>query len=411
MGIVAAGLKRSVVVDDVMHIAVDSLRADRSRFLLTSLGMVLGTASLILVVTIVISGRDYVLRSIQNIGTNLIWVEYAGLADASATAGNDFLTSRDMAAVKEQVPGIVAASPVVNLHETVSIANGVQLSLLVLGVDPQYEEIRRLEVVSGRFFDAQDATERNKTALLTEKLAVKLFGNQQDALGKTLSFSGVPFVVVGVFRERTNTYDQTEIVGDTVLIPYTVGRYFTDTDAVNQIYFSMTNLNDVPEATRQIAQVVSARHRPASVYDVGNLTDVISVAQKTATAVSVLLLLFSAVTLVVSGVGILNIMLATVSSRIREIGIRKAVGATQGEIRMQFLIEAVLISLGGGILGTILGLSVPAVLGFFGGFAPDFSGWSVVVALVASCVIGVVFGVVPATRAARMDPVESLKYE
>jgi putative ABC transport system permease protein len=138
---------------------------------------------------------------------------------------------------------------------------------------------------------------------------------------------------------------------------------------------------------------------------------VISVAQKTATAVSVLLLLFSAVTLVVSGVGILNIMLATVSSRIREIGIRKAVGATQGEIRMQFLIEAVLISLGGGILGTILGLSVPAILGFFGGFAPDFSSWSVVVALVSSCVIGIVFGVVPATRAARMDPVECLKYE
>jgi putative ABC transport system permease protein len=221
----------------------------------------------------------------------------------------------------------------------------------------------------------------------------------------------VPFVIIGVFRERVATFGQSEIVDETVLIPYTVARYFTGTDAVNQIYFSMTDSGSVPWATQAILKAIKARHRSESVYDVGNLSEVLSMAGKTATAFSIVLLLFSMVTLLVSGVGIMNIMLATVRSRIREIGIRKALGATFREIQLQFLAEAVLISLSGGVVGTILAMALPLSIAFFTGYRLQVSWLSAVIAILVSCAVGVAFGTVPAVRAARMDPVESLKYE
>jgi putative ABC transport system permease protein len=200
-------------------------------------------------------------------------------------------------------------------------------------------------------------------------------------------------------------------VDETVLIPYTVARYFTGSDAVNQIYFSMADSNSVPWATEAIKKAIKSRHRSESAYDVGNLAEVLSMAGKTATAFSVILLLFSLVTLLVSGVGIMNIMLATVRSRIREIGIRKALGATFRAVQLQFLAEAVLISLSGGVVGTILGMMVPFSVEFFTGYQLQVSWLSAVVAILVSCLVGVAFGTVPAIRAARMDPVESLKYE
>src|ERR1700727_3147281 len=161
----------------------------------------------------------------------------------------------------------------------------------------------------GRLFDEQDSITHSHAALVTERFALTQFGSAQEAIGSTLAISAVPFVVIGVFRERVATFGQSEIVDETVLIPYTVARYFTGTDAVNQIYFSMTDSGSVPWATQAILKALKARHRSESVYDVGDLSEVLSMAGKTATAVSIVLLLFSMVTLMVSGVGIMNIML------------------------------------------------------------------------------------------------------
>ncbi|MGC1297635.1 MAG: ABC transporter permease, partial [Alloacidobacterium sp.] len=345
------------IFGDILVLAIDSFRANRSRFLLTSLGMVLGTGSLIWVVTIGLTGQKYVLASIQNIGANLIWAEYAGLADPAVGAESDFLTVRDMEAAQREVPGVVAATPVVNLHEPYSMGSGVQISLLVLGVYPQYEQIRRLRLLSGRFFDQSDAELASKAAVVTERFAVNQYGSVQDALGRNIFLSGIPFEIIGTFVERTNTYGGSEIAENTVLIPYQVARYFKGNEVINQIYFSTSDLSNVPQATKDILSVIKSRHRPAAVYDVGNLTDVLGMARKTVIALNILLLLFSAITLLVGGIGIMNIMLATVTSRIREIGIRKALGATRGEIRLQFLLESTLISVGGGIIGTIVGLA------------------------------------------------------
>ena len=402
---------KSIAFREIVLLAIDSFRLNQIRFALTALGMVIGTASLILVVTIGLSGRRYVLTSIQNIGTNLVWAEYAGLSDASIESVRDYLTVDDMRAVEQQVPGIQAASPVLNLHQFFTSGGGKERDVLILGVDPEYANIRRLYLTAGRFFDQQDSLTHSHAALVTEKFALAQFGNPGEAVGHTLAISGVPFTIIGVFRERFETFGQSEIVDETVLIPYTVARYFTGTDAVNQIYFSMNDSSSVPWATQAILIVIKSRHRSESVYDVGNLAEVLSMAGKTATAFSIVLLMFSLVTLMVSGVGIMNIMLATVRSRIREIGIRKALGATFREIQLQFLAEAVLISLSGGVVGTVLAMALPLLVTFFTDYRLQVSWPSAVVAIVVSCAVGVAFGTFPATRAARMDPVESLKYE
>jgi putative ABC transport system permease protein len=402
---------QSIALWEIVMLAIDSFRLNQIRFALTALGMVIGTASLILVVTIGLSGRRYVLTSIQNIGTNLIWAEYAGLSDASIASLRDYLTVDDMRAIEQQVPGIQAASPVLNLHQSFPSGAGKERDVLILGVSPEYADIRRLYLVAGRFFDQQDSLAHSKAALVTEKFALTQFGSADEAIGKTLAISNVPFVIIGVFRESFDTFGQSEIVDETVLIPYTVARYFTGTDAVNQIYFSMTDSGSVPWATTAILKAIKARHRSESVYDVGNLSEVLSMAGKTATAFSIVLLLFSMVTLMVSGVGIMNIMLATVRSRIREIGIRKALGATFREIQLQFLAEAVLISLSGGIVGTVVAMALPFSIAFFTGYRLQVSWLSAVIAVLVSCAVGIAFGTFPAVRAARMDPVEALKYE
>ena len=351
------------------------------------------------------------LTSIQNIGTNLIWAEYAGLSDSSNASARDSLTVDDMHAAEQQVPGIQEASPVVNLHQFFTSGGGKERDVLILGVGPEYMDIRRLYLLAGCFFDQQDSFTHSKAALVTEGFALTQFGSVGEAVGRTIAISSVPFVITGVFHERTETYGQSEIVDETVLIPYTVARYFTDSDSVNQIYFSMADPASVAWATQAILKVLKSRHRSESVYDVGNLSEVLSMAGKTATAFSFVLLLFSLVTLLVSGVGIMNIMLATVRSRIREIGIRKALGATFREIQLQFLAEAVLISLSGGVVGAALAMLLPLSIAFFTDYRLQVSWLSAVIAILVSCGVGVAFGTVPASRAARMDPVESLKYE
>ncbi|MGC1781217.1 MAG: ABC transporter permease [Acidobacteriaceae bacterium] len=403
-----ASAKQTMVLSEILSLAFDSFRANKVRFALTALGMVMGSASVILVVTIGLTGKQYAVNYIQGIGANMIVADYQGAGGGTP----DFLTRDDETAVMEQVPGIIAASPMLQMHDRISFGNGRVRDILVLGVSPQYKDIRNLVVLSGRFFDEQDAISHDKVAVVTVPFARNLFGSVNAALNQTFSIKGIPFTIIGIFRERVNTYGQMEIADQTILIPYPVARYFTGTDVVKQIFFSVRDFADVPRARDEIAKVIQSRHRPNSAYDVNENAALLTTVEKIANILTVVLLLVSAVTLAVSGVGIMNIMLATVRSRIREIGIRKAVGATYREIQLQFLAEAILISMSGGIVGTLLGLAIPFSARFF--LPADLipiSSWSVVISLGTAMLVGILFGTLPATRAAQMDPVESLKYE
>ena len=404
--------RESMLLTETISIAVDSFRVSKVRFVLTALGMVIGTASLILVVTIGLTGKQYVLNQIQGIGANMVYAYYeAGSNTAILTGTRDDLTIEDMKAVQQQVPGIQAASPMLELHDRIAVGGGRERDILVLGVSPQYSIVRNLQVLAGRFFDEDDAMARAHAAVVTPQFAQRVFGTVDAAVGQDIKIRDLPFVIVGVFRERVETFGQSEIAGDTVLIPYSVARYFTPSDAVKQIFFSVADAGDVPRATEMIKQVLQSRHKPESVYRVENLTQLLQVAAKTANALTIVLLAVALLVLLVSGVGIMNIMLANVRTRIREIGIRKAIGATQREIRLQFLTEAVLISLAGGMIGTVLGLALPFSVRFLTEYRIPISGLSAIIALSVAILVGVIFGTVPATRAAQLDPVEALHYE
>lgn len=397
---------------EIWYLSVDSFRANKVRFALTALGMVIGTASLILVVTIGLTGKQFVLGEIQGIGANMIYAYYEAGGNATInTLQADALTADDINAVRNDVPGIIAASPMLEMHSRIPVGGGKERDILVLGVSPDYRVIRNLIVPEGRFFDDQDSIGRSKVAVVTPSLATKLYGSPADAFGQSIKIEKLSFTIVGVFKERTETFGQSEVADDTILIPYTVARYFTETDAVKQLFFSMADSSMVPSATLEIARVLQARHRAESVYRVENLAQLLTVANQTANALTLVLLLVATVTLVVSGVGIMNIMLANVRARIREIGIRKAVGATRKEILLQFLTEAVMISLAGGLVGIVIGLIVPFSVRLFTAYHIPISGWSVIIALATASLVGIIFGTLPATRAAQMHPVEALHYE
>jgi putative ABC transport system permease protein len=404
--------RETMVFSEIVRIAVDSFRASKVRFVLTALGMVIGTASLILVVTIGLTGKQYILNLIQSIGANMMVASWEGGGDLAVNTGSrDDLTLDDMKAVLEQIPGITAASPMWEGHDRIAVGSGKERDILVLGVAPDYARVRNLQVLAGRFFDEEDYTSRAHVAVVTQKFADKVFGSQEEAKDKELKIKGLPFVIIGTFRERVETFGQSEIADDTILIPYRVARYFSGNDQLRQIFFSVADAGDVPRTSEMIRILLQSRHRPESVYKVENLTQLLQVAAKTANALTLVLLAIALVTLIVSGVGIMNIMLANVRTRIREIGIRKAIGATRREIALQFLTEAVLISLAGGLVGTVLGLMVPFSVRFLTDIHIPISGLSAIIAISAASLVGIVFGTLPARRAAQLDPVEALHYE
>jgi putative ABC transport system permease protein len=282
---------------------------------------------------------------------------------------------------------------------------------LVLGVSPEYRNIRNLVVTDGRFMDDTDDTAHLHCAVVSQLFARERYGSDDEATGQTFEIQGIPFTIIGVFKESVDDFGESEIADQTILIPFSVARYFTGTENVHQIYFSMRSMEEVPDAATEIRRIVQSRHRPNSVYKTQTLKQMLTIASEIADALTAVLVLVATVTLAVGGVGIMNIMLANVRARIREIGIRKALGATYREVKLQFLTEAIIISLTGGMAGTVVGLALPLSIRFFTDYKLPFSWWSVFIALTAATVVGVIFGTVPATRAAQMDPVEALKYE
>jgi putative ABC transport system permease protein len=409
-----ASADSTIAFRETVRLAVDSFKASKARFLLTMLGMIIGSASIVLVVTVGVTGKRYALDQISGIGPNMIEMQYVGgtVTGPDNTSSPDSMTREDMDTVVAQVPGIVAASPMLEFHDRVAIGSGVSRDTMLLGVSPQYKQVRNLKILAGRFFDDQDASSHAKVAVIVYTFAIELYGSPDLAVGRTIAISGIPFTVIGVFKEGTETFGQSEISEQTMLIPYSVARYFQGTDTVKQIFFTVADPVDVPAAREQILNIIRDRHRPTSVYNAFVLTELLHAMSRIADALTAVLILAAFFTLLVSGVGIMNSMLANVEFRIREIGIRKALGATSHEIRMQFMTEAVFLSLSGGVVGTLLGLAIPLVLSYFTPFTiprPPWWGWAL--ALLTSALVGIIFGTRPANRAALLDPVETLKHE
>src|SRR5579863_2436608 len=252
--------RRTMVLSEILKLALDSFRASKVRFMLTALGMVIGTASVILVVTIGLTGKQFILNEIQKIGTNEVEVEYAG--GGSSASGrvlyNDSLTRDDETAVLAQVPSVLYSSPILEMHERISFGGGIVKDTLVMGVSPQYKDVRNLVVLAGRFFDDADEEAHIKCAVVTVPFAVQMFGSADEAIGREFQILGIPFRIIGTFKESVDTFGQSEITDNTILIPYSVARYFTGTDNVKTLYFSIRSMEEVPDATKEIVRVISS---------------------------------------------------------------------------------------------------------------------------------------------------------
>jgi putative ABC transport system permease protein len=408
-----ASARSTLMFSEIFRLAIDSFRASKVRFLLTMLGMIIGSASIILVVTLGDTGKRFALDQLSSIAPNLVEMQFSGgsIAGPDNTSTPDYMTREDMNVVAEQVPNIAFYSPMLEFHESISIGSGVSKDTMILGVSAEYKNVRNLRLVAGRFFDEQDTMSHSKVAVLVTPYAKAIYGTPNAAIDRTITIQGIPFRVIGVAELRIPDFGQSELSDQTILIPYPVARYFTGTDTVKEIFFSMKSASDVVPGSKRILAIIKSRHRPNSVYNPFIMTGVLSMMSRIANMLTVVLVLAAFITLVVSGVGIMNSMLANVQARIREIGIRKALGATSREIRLQFLTEAVFLSLSGGVIGTLIGLAIPFSVRFFSPFVIPINPWSPVIALSTSVIVGVAFGTLPANRAARLDPVETLKYE
>jgi len=306
---------------------------------------------------------------------------------------------------------IVAATGVMNNLDRMRV-DGREEDVAIVGTDQYYPMVRNLDLLAGRFFDPSDVRERQHVALMMQKLAQRLYGGQHAAIGKTIKLHGLQFTVIGTFREKVSTFGVSELTGNNVMIPITVLKYFAQIERIDPLYVQARSMSDVEPVTAEVKAVIESRHRPGARYSVENLTSILAAARDIASVLNVVLIVVSAIALVISGIGIMNIMLVTVTERTREIGLRMAVGAARCDVLEQFLAEAVLISLGGGIVGILIGVAIPLSVQFFNGEVQvPISPISIIVAFTVSLLVGLVFGILPANRAARLNPTEALRYE
>ena len=395
---------------ETLSVAIDALRGNKLRAILTSLGVIIGSASIVLVVTVALTGRKFVLSQIEATGSNLVWAELVR-AGAKGQPLSYELTVEDMEAVKASIPGVLEVAGNRELPMTI-VVEGVERPVTLIGVTEGFQAIRRLIIIRGRYFDSADMETRSKVCLITRELSDRVFG-LENPIGGTIRMGELTFTVIGVFRERVSTFGLSDIQRDTVIIPFPLMKYYTGVDVLRALSAQAAHPEDVPGVQRQMEQLLRSRHPPEAEYDVQTLAAILSAAKNISLALTIVLLVVAFIALLISGIGIMNIMLVTVTERTREIGIRKAIGAAHREILYQFLIEAFLISGGGAVVGILIGLIIPVIVQPLlpGNLRVPISPISVLIAFAVSCSTGLFFGYLPANNAARLQPIESLRYE
>lgn len=394
--------------------ALGALLRNRARSLLTMLGVVIGVGAVIVTVAIGSGARLSVQQQIASLGSNLIIVLPGSVTQNGARTGSggaSTLTPQDAIAIAG-LPGVSAVTPVVSVRTQV-VGGGNNWQTTISGVAPTYTYVRQWALGSGTFFSDADVASAAKVCVLGQTVSANLFPGA-NALGQTVLIKNVPFTVVGTLAARGQSgvgQDQ----DDTVVVPYTSAlQRLTGGTFVNQMMVSGENATDTAAVQAEITALLETRHRVAGRQDdfaVRNLADIASAASASSTVMEYLLASVAAVSLVVGGIGIMNIMLVSVTERTREIGLRMAVGAPSSAILTQFLIEAVALSLAGGALGIILGCAGTLAVSAFAGWPTVISIQSVILAVVFSAVVGAFFGYYPALKASQLNPIQALSFE
>jgi len=404
----------------MLAILKTSLRAIRRNILrsfLTMLGIIVGISAVIVGVSMGAGGRAEVEKQIASMGNNLVMVFSGNMSRGGVRGGfgmSSTLTDADYAALRRDVPGILGVSPEVRANVQVAIGNQ-NTSVSVLGVSADYAEIRSWKFQSGDNFTDLDVQTANKVCILGKTTAATLFGEGVDPVGEVIRMKSVPCTVVGWLASKgANAFGSDQ--DDVILMPYTsVMKRLSGDTKYRMFSLQVASLEALPEATNEITSVLRQLHQLTDDkeldFSIRTQQEMSEFATASNKVMTLLISAFAGISLVVGGIGIMNIMLVSVTERTREIGIRLAVGARARDVLRQFLLEAVLLSAVGGLLGIATGYWLAPLLTKFAGFPTLISQSSVILAFTVSAIIGVVFGFFPALKAANLDPIEALRYE
>ena len=404
------------MLNESIKMALDGMVSNKLRTFLTLLGIIIGVGAVIAMVSLGFGVKESIKDNISKLGSNLLMVSAGGRTATGArlAAGEGaHLTFDDMLAIEKQVDGIAGISASVNSSYQL-VAGNQNWTSRVEGTTPSNFDIQNYELEDGRLFTERDMNSRARVAVIGKTVADNLFPGD-DPVGQIMRIKKAPFQVIGVLKPKGSSgmgQDQ----DDTVIIPLTTAQNrMMGITHVQRITVQAENENVINDVQAEVEQVLRTRHKiKEGDYDdftISNMAAIMDTMMATANSITLLLGCIAAISLLVGGIGIMNIMLVSVTERTREIGIRKALGATYNNILLQFLIEAMVIGVVGGFLGVVIGVIASYGISSFAGWNTVISWWAIVVAVVFSVGIGLFFGIYPARKAALLDPIDALRYE
>ena len=399
--------------------AWNSLYSNKMRSILTTLGIVIGVAAVIAMIAIGTGAQDTILNQISGVGTNLLFIFEGNEEDSSINVSP--LTIQDANAIEDAfaAPHVELVAPVIQGSGNIKFS-GETKSTQIFGVTPNFQTVRNYELTEGEFISEENVNGRASVVLIGVDVAEQLFGQSENLVGETVTIDGQPFRIIGVLAPKGG--GQFGSQDNVVLIPITTARsrlMTREQGKVDIIYLKAISADSVPEATSEVQEILRKRHRTdlgEDDFTIYSQQDFLTLASSITNVFKIFLSGIAGISLLVGGIGIMNIMLVSVTERTKEIGLRKAIGAKKKDILIQFLTESSLLSMMGGILGIILGWIISALVGSFAStqgvaFQPQVDLGAILLATVFSTAVGLFFGIYPANKAANLEPVEALRHE
>ena len=402
---------------NLLKIAFKAIVLNKTRTLLTMLGIIIGVASVIAMLAIGEGSKESIRSTISSMGSNMITIRPGAdtRGPARGSGGNvQTLTLQDYEVIKEKSELLSYITPVVNSGGQV-INGSNNWPSTIYGVNPDYLKIKVVDLQSGTMFTDVEVKTASKVALIGQTVVDNVFPDGLEPVGQMIRFNNIPFKVIGVLEEKgENTFGQDQ--DDVVIAPYTtVQKRILAIDYLNQVMASAISEDDAPEAVIQVTEILRSQHKLTATeeddFTVRSMEELISTFSSTSEMLTILLVAVASISLLIGGIGIMNIMYVSVKERTKEIGLRMAVGAKGADILMQFLIEAILISITGGVLGVLLGLSATVFIEKFLNWPTSVALYSIVISFAVCAVTGIFFGWYPARKASALDPITALRYE